>query len=73
MIIIANKLLAVNGDLSLSLSVQFDILHPLTSIQWREACRLPVGMMNAQSVVMGDSVIVCGGVDLKFTQLHCSL
>ena len=73
MIIIANKPLAVNGDLSVSLSLQFNILHPLSSVQWREACRLPVGMMNVQSVVMGDSVIVCGGVDPKFTQLHCSL
>ena len=62
MIIIANKPLAVNGDLSLSLSLQFDILHPLTSIQWREACRLPVKMYDAQSVVMGQNVIVGGGV-----------
>ena len=61
MIIIANKSLAVNGDLSLSLSLQFDILHPLTSIQWREACRLPVKMINAQSVLMGHNVIVRGG------------
>ena len=61
MIIIANKPLAVNGDLSLSLSQQFDILHPLTSIQWREACRLPVGMYGVQSVLMGHNVIVGGG------------
>ena len=61
MIIIDNKPLAVNGDLSLSLSLQFDILHPLTSIQWREACRLPVKMSNAQSVLMGHNVIVGGG------------
>ena len=62
MIIIANKPLAVNGDLSLSLSLQFDILHPLASIQWREACRLPVKMYDAQSVLMGHNVIVGGGV-----------
>ena len=62
MIIIANKPLAVNGDLSLSLSLQFDILHPLTSIQWREACRLPVKLSNAQSVLMGHNVIVGGRV-----------
>ena len=61
MIIIANKPLAVNGDFSLSLSLQFDILHPLTSIQWKEACRLPVKMRNAQSVMMGHNVIVGGG------------
>ena len=61
MIIIANKPLAVNGDLSLSLSLQFDILHPLTSIQWREACRLPVKMKDVQSVLMGHNVIVGGG------------
>ena len=58
---IANKPLAVNGDLSLSLSLQFDILHPLTSIQWREACRLPVKMRDVQSVLMGHNVIVGGG------------
>ena len=52
----------MNGDLSLSLSLQFNIFHPLTSIQWREACRLPVGMINAQSVLMGHNVIVGGGV-----------
>ena len=51
----------MNGDLSLSLCLQFDILHPLTSIQWREARRLPVGMSHAQSVVMGHNVIVGGG------------
>ena len=62
MIIIANKPLAVNGDLSLSLSLQFDILHPLASIQWREACRLPVNMYDVQSVMMGHNVIVGGGV-----------
>ena len=62
MIIIANKPLAVNGDLSLSLSLQFDIFHPLTSIQWREACRLPVKMRDVQSVLMGHNVIVGGGV-----------
>ena len=61
MIIIANKPLAVNGDLSLSLSLQFDILHPLASIQWREACRLPVTLNDAQSVVIGHNVIVGGG------------
>ena len=61
MIIIANKPLAVNGDLSLSLSLQFDILHPLTSIQWRETCRLPVKMYDVQSVLMGHNVIVGGG------------
>ena len=61
MIIIANKPLAVNGDLSLSLSLQFDILHPLTSIQWREACRLPVKMNDVQSVLMGHNVVVGGG------------
>ena len=62
MIIIANKPLAVNGDLSLSLSLQFDILHPLTSIQWREACRLPVKIQDLQSVLMGHNVIVRGGL-----------
>ena len=31
-------------------------------MQWMEACRLPVGMRNAQSVVMGHNVIVGGGV-----------
>ena len=61
-IIIVNKPLAVNGDLSLSLSLQFDILHPLTSIQWREACRLPVKIHGVQSVLMGHNVIVGGGV-----------
>ena len=61
MIIIANKPPAVNGDLSLSLSLQFDILHPLTSIQWRDACRLPVKMRDVQSVLMGHNVIVGGG------------
>ena len=61
MIIIANKPLAVNGDLSLSLSLQFDILHPLTSIQWREACTLPVKMYDVQPVLMGHNVIVEGG------------
>ena len=64
MIIIANKPLAVNGDLYLSLSLQFDILHPLTSIQWREACRLPVKIQDLQSVLMGHNVIVGGGVTL---------
>ena len=62
MIRIANKPLAVNGDLSLSLSLQFDILHPLTSIQCREACRLPVEMQDAQSVLMGHNVIIGGGL-----------
>ena len=62
MIIIANKPLGVNGDLSLSPPLQFDILHPLTSIEWRKACRLPVKMHNAQSVLMGHNVIVWGGV-----------
>ena len=59
MIIIANKPLAVNGDLSLSLSLQVDILHPLTSIQWREACRLPVKMRDAQSVLMHGTQCNC--------------
>ena len=62
MLIIANKPLAVNGDLSLSLSLQFDILHPLTSIQWRDACRLPVKMRDVQSVLMGHNVVVGGGM-----------
>ena len=73
MIIIANKPLAVNGDLSLSLSLQFYILHPLAHIQWREVCRLPVEMIYAQSVMMGRNVIVGGGLTLGDTKADATV
>ena len=61
------SLLAVHWDivfiavLCLSCCMQVDILHPCASLKWRECKRLPVGMLNAQAVWLGDKLYVGGG------------
>ena len=61
------NLLAVHWEIvfiavpCLSCCMQVDILHPLASLKWRECRRLPVGMMNAQAVWLGDKLYVGGG------------
>ena len=62
------NLLAVHWEIvfipvpCLSCCMQVDILHPLASLKWRKCRRLPVGMMNAQAVWLGDKLYVRGGL-----------
>ena len=41
---------------------QVDILHPYAELKWRECRSLPVGMLNAQPVWLGDKLYVGGGI-----------
>ena len=61
-----NKIIGLKSCIGTSLirlllSLQPNIFHPLTSIEWREVCKLPVKMMDAQSLLMGQNLIVGGG------------
>lgn len=38
-----------------------NLLHPLASLEWRECCKLPVSVYNAQAVVFGNKVFIGGG------------
>ena len=39
-----------------------DLLHPLATLaEWKEYSRMPVGMRDAQAVVLGDKVYIGGG------------
>ena len=61
------NLLAVHWEIvfiavpCLSCCMQVDILHPLASLKWRECRRLPVDMVNAQTVWLGSKLYVGGG------------
>ena len=40
-----------------------DLLHPLTSLEWSEYQKIPVGVyLNAQAVVLGNKVYIGGGI-----------
>ena len=40
---------------------QVTLLHPRATLEWRQCTNLPVGMLDAQAVVLNNKVYVGGG------------
>ena len=47
---------------------QINLLHPLASLEWRECSEMPLGMSDAQAVVLGDKVYIGGGDSTHHSQ-----
>ena len=44
-----------------SLQTQINLLHPLASLEWKECSEMPLGMSDAQAVLLGEKVYIGGG------------
>ena len=47
---------------------QINLLLPLASLEWRECSEMPLGMSDAQAVVLGDKVYIGGGDSTHHSQ-----
>ena len=48
-------------SLNCLISQPINLLHPLVSLEWRECSEMPLGMSDAQAVLLGNKVYVGGG------------
>ena len=51
-----------------SLQTRINLLHPLVSLEWKECSEMPLGMSDAQAVVLGDKVYIGGGDSTHHSQ-----
>ena len=52
---------------------QVDILHPYAELKWRECRSLPVGMIDAQAVWLGDKLYVGGETTIRSIREYARL